>query len=69
MGGAVARKLLKKTLGVETHAYTQQIGKIKMKNQATQKMMKSIYSNEVRCPDAKVAKKNETVYSCCTKRR
>jgi len=57
MGGAIARKLLKVTLGIETHAYTSQIGKIKMKNQATSKMMKSIYSNEVRCPDSTVAKK------------
>jgi len=28
MGGAIARKLLKVTLGVETNAYTSQIGKI-----------------------------------------
>src|SRR4030065_459737 len=31
MGGAIARKLLKITLGVETHAYTIQIGKIRMR--------------------------------------
>lgn len=51
LGGAIARKLLKVALGVETNAYTLQIGKIKMKKQPTSKMMKLIYSNEVRCPD------------------
>ncbi len=57
MGGAIARKLLKVTLGVETYSYTSQIGKIKFTNQVTSKMIKSIYSNEVRCPDEKTAKK------------
>lgn len=57
MGGAIARKLLKVTLGVETNAYTCQVGKIKMKSQATPKMLKSIYKNEVRCPDGTTAKK------------
>jgi len=57
MGGAIARKLLKVTLGVETNAYTCQIGKIKMKNQATSRMLKSIYGNEVRCPEKAIAGK------------
>jgi len=57
MGGAIARKLLKITLGIETNSYTSQIGKIKMKNQATQKMLKSIYKNDVRCPEESSAKK------------
>ena len=57
MGGAIARKLLKTVLGVETNAYTCQIGKIKMKNQATSQMLKSIYSNEVRCPEKTIAGK------------
>ena len=57
MGGAIARKLLKVTLGVETNAYTCQIGKIKMKNQATSQMLKSIYGNEVRCPEKSIAGK------------
>jgi len=61
MGGAIARKLLKVTLGVETHSYTSQIGKIKLTNQVTSKMIKSIYSNEVRCPDEKTAKKMKSV--------
>ena len=33
MGGAIARKLIKETLGIETNAYVSQIGKIKMKKQ------------------------------------
>ena len=57
MGGAVARKLLKETLGIQTNAYTSQIGKIKMKKQAVANTLKSIYTNEVRCPDSTVAKK------------
>jgi len=57
MGGAIARKLLKVTLGVETNAYTFQIGKIKMKHQATSQMLKSIYGNEVRCPEKAIAGK------------
>jgi chorismate synthase len=55
LGGAIARKLLKKTLGVNTNAYTLQIGKIKMKKQPSSKLLSSIYSNEVRCPDQKSA--------------
>ncbi len=62
MAGAVARKLLSKTLGIETFSYTCQIGNVKMKEQATLKMRNSIYNNEVRCPDAKIASKmRETI--------
>ncbi|MFQ6025093.1 MAG: chorismate synthase [Nitrosopumilaceae archaeon] len=57
MGGAIARKLLSVTLDVDTFSYTLQIGKIKMKEKVTSKMKKSIYSNEIRCPDQKTAKK------------
>jgi len=57
MGGAIARKLLFVALGIETNSFTTQIGKIKMKNKFTNKMTKSIYSNEVRCPDEPSAKK------------
>jgi len=56
MGGAIARKLLKITLKIQTNSYTLQIGKIRMKSNVTSKMLKSIYSNEVRCPDQKSAK-------------
>ncbi len=57
MGGAIAKKLLSKTLGIDTYSYTSQVGKIKMNNQATLQMKKMIYSNEVRCPDPKIAQK------------
>jgi chorismate synthase len=57
MGGAIARKLLKVTLGIETHSFTSQIGKIKMENKFNEKMIKSIYKNDVRCPEINTAKK------------
>ncbi len=57
MGGAIARKLLKVTLGIETNSFTTQIGKISMEKEFDAKMVKSIYKNDVRCPDEKTAKK------------
>ena len=56
MGGAIARKLLKEVLGIETHSFTMQIGKIKMEDKFNEKMINSIYKNEVRCPENKTAK-------------
>ena len=61
MGGAIARKLLKDTIGVETNSYTTQIGKIKMKKAATKKEFRSIYTNEVRCPEKNTAQKMKSV--------
>ena len=55
MGGAIARKLIKDNLGIETNAYVSQIGKIKMKKIFDKKMIKSIYKNEVRCPEDNTA--------------
>lgn len=55
MGGAIARKLLMVTLGVETNSYTKQIGKIKTEEKIDEKSLKQIYDNEVRCPDKKTA--------------
>ena len=57
MGGAIARKLLKVTLGIETNSFTTQIGKVKMDKNFNSKMIKSIYKNDVRCPDEETAKK------------
>ena len=57
MGGAIARKLLKVTLGIKTNSFTSQIGKIKMEKEFNEKMEKSIYKNEVRCPEMKTAEK------------
>lgn len=56
MGGAIARKLLKVTLGIETNSFTSQIGKVKMERKYNDKMINSIYKNEVRCPENKTAK-------------
>lgn len=62
MAGAIARKLLVKTLGIETFSYTCQVGTVKMKEHATMKMKNAVYSNEVRCPDSKIAvKMRETI--------
>ncbi len=57
MGGAIARKLLKVTLGIETNSYTSQIGKVKMEKEFDNKKIKLIYKNDVRCPDENTAKK------------
>ena len=57
MGGAIARKLLKITLGIETNSYTSQIGKINIERRFNETMIESIYKNEVRCPEEKTAKK------------
>jgi len=57
MGGAIAMKLLKVTLGIEINSFTSQIGKIKMEKEFNKKMSKTIYKNEVRCPEENTAKK------------
>lgn len=56
MGGAIAKKLLKVALGIKTNSYTSQIGKTKMEKGFNEKMINSIYKNEVRCPENKTAK-------------
>jgi len=61
MGGAIARKLLKETIGVETNSYTSQIGKIKINDTIKTKDLKLIYKNEVRCPHRNTAKKMKDV--------
>ena len=38
MGGAIARKVLKVTLGIETNSFTSQIGKIKMEREFNEKI-------------------------------
>ena len=60
MGGAIARKLLKVTLGIDTNSYTKQIGKVKMQKEFNEKMIKAIYKNDVRCPENKTAKLMKT---------
>ncbi len=61
MAGAIARKLISVTLGLETFSYTCQVGNVKMKEQASLKLKKSIYDNEVRCPDKKIANRMRAI--------
>lgn len=56
MAGSVAQKLLKQTLGIETVAYTSEIGGIKAKN-ITAENIATRYDNDVRCPDPDAAEK------------
>jgi chorismate synthase len=56
MAGAVAGKLLKSTLGIETVAYTTEIGDIRASN-ITKENIATRYNNEVRCPDLQAGKR------------
>ncbi|MDQ3717702.1 MAG: chorismate synthase [Thermoproteota archaeon] len=56
MAGAVASKLLKITLGIETVAYTTEIGGIKA-DKITKENIANRYDNEVRCPDLQSAQR------------
>jgi chorismate synthase len=56
MAGAVAGKLLKKTLGIETWAYTTEIGAVKA-GTVTPANIATRYGNDVRCPDPAAAEK------------
>ncbi|HJT83916.1 MAG TPA: chorismate synthase [Nitrososphaeraceae archaeon] len=55
MAGAIAKKLLKHVLGIETIAYTIQIGEIFYDEASYDKAKENRYSNEVRCPDSNMA--------------
>lgn len=57
MGGAIARKLLKDTLGIVTNSYTLQIGRLSLEREPTSRELRAIYKNDVRCPDTKTAKR------------
>ena len=57
MGGAIAQKLLKFCLGIETVSYTIQIGSIKSDPVSRKQAKNKRYSNDVRCPDSKSAEK------------
>ena len=54
MAGAIAAKLLKATLGIETVAYTVEIGSIRARSM-TKENIAIRYNNEVRCPDLQAA--------------
>jgi len=55
-GRSHCKKITQSNLGIETHSFTSQIGKIKMERKFNEKMINSIYKNEVRCPEDKTAK-------------
>ena len=61
MGGAVAKKLLKQNFKIDIIAYVKEIGKIKLLDDNSLNNFKNAkkfrYSNDVRCPDQKIAKK------------
>ena len=57
MGGAIARKLLKSTLGIDTHSFVTQVGKNKIAKKPFKILSQVIYKNDVRCPDAQSARK------------
>jgi chorismate synthase len=55
MGGAVAKKLLKETLGIEIIAYTLEIGGVRAENFTIDDARANRYSNEARSPDPRIA--------------
>jgi chorismate synthase len=55
MGGAVAKKLLRITLGVEIIAYSLEIGGIRASGFTLEEAARNRYSNEVRAPTPKAA--------------
>ncbi|MFQ5970158.1 MAG: chorismate synthase [Nitrososphaerales archaeon] len=57
MAGAIAQKLVEQALGVEVLAYTLEVGGIRATNLTIDNIRKLRYSNEVRCPDTKIAEK------------
>lgn len=57
MAGAIAQKLLEQALGIEVLAYTLEVGGIRANNLTIDNIRKLRYSNEVRCPDTKIAEK------------
>jgi chorismate synthase len=56
MAGAIAQKLLYHTLGIETTAYTVQIGQIKADNIDLENARRNRYTNDTRCPDLDAAR-------------
>src|ERR671932_730503 len=61
MAGAIAQKLLKRSIGIETVAYTIQIGGIQSKEIPFEKAKNGRYTNDVRCPDAETAEMMKSV--------
>lgn len=59
MAGSVAQKLLQYSLGIETIAYTKEIGGIRAEHIDLMEAKRNRYLNDVRCPDIEIAKKME----------
>jgi chorismate synthase len=57
MAGAVAKKLLKETLGVEIIAYTLELGGLRAERFTVEDARKNRYSNDVRSPDPELAER------------
>lgn len=59
MAGAVARKLLQKSMDLEVYAYTLELGGIKgdIASLSKDEIIAKTYTNEVRCPDQNAADK------------
>lgn len=53
--GAIAKKYLKQTLGVEILSYVEQVGTLRTQIHHDQVQMDAIESNIIRCPDATIA--------------
>jgi chorismate synthase len=56
MAGAVAKKLLRRCLGVRIIAYTKEIAGIRASEMSLDEIERRRYLNEVRCPDEEAAK-------------
>ena len=59
--GAIAKKLIKETLGIEIFAYSKSIGNIEFNSDDLKKIQRDRYSNEIRCPDKKYSDKMKNV--------
>jgi chorismate synthase len=61
MGGSIAQKLLKYSLGIETIAYTTQIGRINCDSISFEEAKTNRYTNDVRCPNSEIAEKMKSI--------
>ena len=61
MAGAVAKKLLRKWLGVEVLAYSLEIGGVRAGPLTVEQIRELRYSNEVRCPDIEASERMRSV--------
>ncbi|MEM3078400.1 MAG: chorismate synthase, partial [Nitrososphaerales archaeon] len=57
IAGAIAKKLIRYTLGIEVFAYSIEIGGIKAREVSDDEIRRLRYSNEVRCADLEAAEK------------